>query len=154
MSSHNAYGAVLIQYFEWWALLSRFFYDTHCLERLEVELIAMKTAQQRSQADLYTIKRSSEVVVLKNVVFSVLCAIKLCCRIKRSSEVVVLKECSFFCAMCNKVVLQEDRQRIWDNVNELQEITNITTRSQFYLSMKIYLMSVIRNPPSRDCNER
>jgi hypothetical protein len=64
----------------------------------------------------------------------------LCCRIKRSSDVVVLKEYSYFSAMCNKVVLQEDRQRIWDNVNELQEITNITTRSQFYLSMKILLM--------------
>jgi hypothetical protein len=48
--------------------------------------------------------------------------------------------------MSNKVVLQEDRQRIWDNVNELQEITNITTRSQFYLSMNILLMSV-RNLP-------
>jgi hypothetical protein len=71
-------------------------YDTFGLERLEVEMMAMKTAQQRSQADLYTIKRSSEVLVLKNTVFSVRCPIKLCCRIKRSSEVVVLKECSFF----------------------------------------------------------
>ncbi len=42
---------------------------TYCLERLEVELMAMKTAQQRSQADLYTVKRSSEVPVLKNAVF-------------------------------------------------------------------------------------
>ncbi len=53
-----------------------------------------------------------------------------------------LKNTVFFCAMFHKVVLQEDRQRIWDNVNELQEITNITTRSQFYLSMKVK-----RNPP-------
>jgi len=37
---------------------------TYDLERLEVEMMAMKTAQQRSQADLYTIKRSSEVLVL------------------------------------------------------------------------------------------
>jgi hypothetical protein len=25
--------------------------------------------------------------------------------------------------------MKEDRQRLWDNVNELQEVTNITTRS-------------------------
>jgi hypothetical protein len=59
-------------------------YDTHGLERLEVEMMAMKTAQQRSQADLYTIKRSSEVVVLKNAVF--------------------------FSAMSNKVVLQDQEE--------------------------------------------
>jgi hypothetical protein len=45
-------------------LFLRLLYDTHGLERLEVELVAMKTAQQRSQADLYTIKRSSEVLAL------------------------------------------------------------------------------------------
>jgi hypothetical protein len=28
-----------------------------------------------------------------------------------------------------KIFMKEDRQRLWDNVNELQEVTNITTRS-------------------------
>lgn len=53
------------------------------IERLEVEVAGLRASQQRTQADLYTVKRNSE----------------------------------------------EDRQRLWDNVNELQEVTNITTRN-------------------------
>ena len=34
-----------------------------CPERLEVEVVGLRTYQQRTEADIYTLKRNSEVLV-------------------------------------------------------------------------------------------